>query len=194
MWRAKGPRAQQPPPSKDPATDAIIETSNASAGESSGRIPGMHEANKDLPAPGGPTIARLWPPAAAISNARFAVSCPLTIFKSGPPWRASTTPGSGPRNSNWPFRWFSKASKSGAATTSISRPMQLQTLAPPGKSTQARARKHAAQPEVRRVIPPRDHQGPIRQRRQIAPTPLHRPNPLRQAKPAQSADHNAILL
>jgi hypothetical protein len=97
-----------------------MDTSNASAGESSGSIPGKHEANSDLPAPGGPTIAKLWPPAAAISSARFAVSCPLTIFKSGPVWRGSAIPGSGGRSKDCPFKWFSKPSKSGAATTSIS--------------------------------------------------------------------------
>ena len=50
------------PPSNVPATDAIIDTSNASAGVSSGNIPGMHDAKSDLPAPGGPTMHRLCPP------------------------------------------------------------------------------------------------------------------------------------
>ena len=32
--------------------------------------------------PGGPRINKLWPPAAAINNARFALSCPMTSSKS----------------------------------------------------------------------------------------------------------------
>ena len=40
----------------------------------------------DFPAPGGPTISRLWNPAAAISAARLAVSCPVTSAKSGLSW------------------------------------------------------------------------------------------------------------
>ena len=37
----------------------------------------MRCASIDLPPPGGPTISTLWPAAAATSNARFVVSCPL---------------------------------------------------------------------------------------------------------------------
>ena len=38
-------------------------------GASGGRIEGSRLAASDLPAPGGPTISRLWPPAAATSSA-----------------------------------------------------------------------------------------------------------------------------
>src|SRR5712672_533931 len=58
--------------------------SSASAGSSGGRIPGMRAASIDLPEPGGPIIKRLWPPAAAISSARFALSWPLTSLRSSP--------------------------------------------------------------------------------------------------------------
>jgi hypothetical protein len=37
-----------------------------------------------LPLPGGPTSSRLWPPAAAISSARFAWAWPFTSRRSGP--------------------------------------------------------------------------------------------------------------
>ena len=37
----------------------------------------------DLPAPGEPISSTLWPPAAAISSARFTFSCPITSAKSG---------------------------------------------------------------------------------------------------------------
>src|SRR5580700_9778818 len=46
-------------------------SSSASAGSSGGRIPGSRAASIDFPAPGGPTIKRLWPPAAATSRARL---------------------------------------------------------------------------------------------------------------------------
>ena len=46
-------------------------------------MPGSRCASIDLPVPGGPVIKRLWPPAAAISNAIRAVCCPLTSAKSG---------------------------------------------------------------------------------------------------------------
>jgi hypothetical protein len=66
------------PPCSVPATLATIDTSSASAGVNGGNIPGRHAAISDLPAPGGPTNNRLCAPAAAISSARLAVSCPFT--------------------------------------------------------------------------------------------------------------------
>ena len=49
-----------------------------------GRMVGRRRASMVLPAPGGPIIRTLWPPAAATSRARFAGSCPLTSPKSSP--------------------------------------------------------------------------------------------------------------
>ena len=49
----------------------IMLTSSISAASSGGSRPGRRAASIDLPAPGGPTISRLWPPAAAISSARL---------------------------------------------------------------------------------------------------------------------------
>ena len=43
---------------------------------------GSRAASIDLPAPGGPTINRLWPPAAATSSARLALSWPLMSARS----------------------------------------------------------------------------------------------------------------
>jgi hypothetical protein len=73
---AKGRARLICPSSSIPATEATSEASSASLGVRSGRMPGRHEAISDLPAPGGPTSRRLCPPAAAISSARLAVSCP----------------------------------------------------------------------------------------------------------------------
>ena len=61
----------------------IFVTVIASASVSGGRMPGRRRASIVLPVPGGPTKRTLWPPAAAISSARLAVSCPLTSEKSG---------------------------------------------------------------------------------------------------------------
>ena len=60
-----------------------MEISSASRASSGGSKPGRRCASMDLPAPGGPIIKRLWPPAAVISSARLALSWPFTSFKSG---------------------------------------------------------------------------------------------------------------
>jgi hypothetical protein len=44
-----------------PATEAIIETSSNSAGDSGGRMDGSRAASMDLPEPGLPII-RIWRP------------------------------------------------------------------------------------------------------------------------------------
>ncbi|SCV66215.1 hypothetical protein ANAPH2_01518 [Anaplasma phagocytophilum] len=49
-----------------------------SSGVKSGKIPEILFAIIDFPVPGGPIISKLCPPAAAISAARFAISCPNT--------------------------------------------------------------------------------------------------------------------
>ena len=60
-------------------------TSSISAGSSGGSSEGSRFASIDLPAPGGPIIRRLCPPAAATSSARLAVSWPLMSL-AGPAW------------------------------------------------------------------------------------------------------------
>ena len=72
-------------------------TSSISDGSSGGRIEGRRRASIDLPAPGGPIISRLWPPAAATSSARLAVSWPLMSFRSGIASSAGSALGSGRR-------------------------------------------------------------------------------------------------
>ena len=47
-------------------------------------MPGRRRASIVLPEPGGPTMSRLWPPAAAISRARRASAWPRTSERSGP--------------------------------------------------------------------------------------------------------------
>ncbi len=47
-----------------------------------GRIEGSRAASMDLPEPGGPTMSRLCPPAAATSSARLALSWPLMSARS----------------------------------------------------------------------------------------------------------------
>ena len=82
MRAAERRRLVSAPPSIAPATDAIIDTSSSSAGVSGGRMVGSRVASIDLPEPGGPTISRLWPPAAATSSARLALSWPLMSRRS----------------------------------------------------------------------------------------------------------------
>jgi hypothetical protein len=90
MRRAERARRGSAPPSSSPATEAIIDTSSArtaSAAAGSGQAGGEQR----LAGAGRPTISRLWPPAAAISSARLALSWPLTWARSGP------KPGARPR-------------------------------------------------------------------------------------------------
>ncbi len=53
-----------------------------SSARSGGSIVGMRFASMVLPLPGGPSMATLWPPAAAMQRARLAASCPRTSEKS----------------------------------------------------------------------------------------------------------------
>ena len=75
-------RARRPAAST-PLTEWIRVTSSAASSASGGRIPGSRRASIVLPVPGGPASSRLWPPAAAISSARRARSCPRTSARSG---------------------------------------------------------------------------------------------------------------
>ena len=67
---------------------------------------GSLRASMDLPEPGGPIMAMLWPPAAAISRARFTFSWPFTSAKSGTSSRSSrpSQTGTGERGVS-PHRW-----------------------------------------------------------------------------------------
>ncbi len=86
-----------------------METSRSPTGESGGRMDGRRLASIDLPAPGGPTISRLWPPAAATSSARLAVSWPLMSARSGSASPGSAMPASG-RDRTWvPRKWLAMA-------------------------------------------------------------------------------------
>ena len=75
-------RTSTSPPDRSPATECSRVTSRASCRVMAGRIDGSLRASMVFPAPGGPTIRRLWPPAAAISNARRAIPCPRTSERS----------------------------------------------------------------------------------------------------------------
>jgi hypothetical protein len=62
------------PPARSPAIEWISDTSSSSRGVNGGKIDGSRAKSMDLPARGGPLKRRLWPPAAAISRARLALS------------------------------------------------------------------------------------------------------------------------
>ena len=75
-----------------------MEVSSSSSAVNGGNRPGSLWAIIDLPEPGGPMNRMLWPPAAAISKARLAPSCPLTSFRSAVSRGSATGPGSGALN------------------------------------------------------------------------------------------------
>ena len=77
------PETSARPGGRRPATEWIRVTSSASARVSAGRIPGKRRASIVLPVPGGPISKTLCEPAAAISSARRARSCPRTSARSG---------------------------------------------------------------------------------------------------------------
>ena len=66
-----------------PSTLYIFVISRLSSISGGGRIPAIHFAVMDFPLPGGPIMRMLWPPATAISAARFTFSCPRMSAKSG---------------------------------------------------------------------------------------------------------------
>jgi hypothetical protein len=128
------------PPSSMPATLWIMLTSSADRGSRSGNNPGRRAANIDFPEPGGPTSSRLWPPAAAISSARRAVSIPFTSLMSGQA-RTSATPAVSGGLSTWvPRKWLIRLSRSVGARTSM-RPAQA--ASPPWLAGQIRPRSRA---------------------------------------------------
>ena len=90
-----GRRSDNLPPASSPAMEATIDTSSSSRGDSGGRIDGRRWASIDLPAPGGPIISMLCPPAAATSSARLALSWPLMSAMSGRSRAGALTAGSG---------------------------------------------------------------------------------------------------
>ena len=89
-----------------PATEWIIDTSSSSRGVSGGRIDGRRWASIDLPAPGAPLIRRLWPPAAATSSARLALSWPLMSRRSGCGPADARSAGSGRDSTCAPLKWL----------------------------------------------------------------------------------------
>ena len=66
-----------------PAMECSFVVSMVSSNVIGGKIEGKRFASILFPEPGGPISSTLWPPLAAISNARFAWVCPRTSAKSG---------------------------------------------------------------------------------------------------------------
>jgi len=108
-WGSRNGRLRlMPPLSIRPASECTIEVSSASAGLSWGKILGNRAASIDFPDPGGPTISKWCRPAAAISIARFARSCPLTSRISRWPFTALICPGRAGSMGRIPLRcWIS---------------------------------------------------------------------------------------
>ena len=81
---------------------------------------GSRAASIDLPAPGGPIINRLWPPAAATSSARLALSWPLMSARSSGTPSSSRIFGCGRLSTCVPLKWLASWMSDCAATISIS--------------------------------------------------------------------------
>ena len=81
MRRAERPLGQQPRAGRERAGHRVDGRAPRAPPRTSkgGRMPGSRRASIVLPAPGGPIISRLWPPAAATSSARRAKSLPAQV-------------------------------------------------------------------------------------------------------------------
>ncbi len=108
-----------PPAGSRPATDRMAASASASAGASRGSSPTNRWASIVLPVPGGPTSRTWWPPAAAISSACRASSCPTTSARSGGSGPGSSTGGSGRRSCRSPWRNASVSERLAAPWTSM---------------------------------------------------------------------------
>ena len=119
-----GARNGRPPPrvASRPVTPAIRATSSASATASGGRIEGSRLAASDLPAPGGPIISRLWPPAAATSSACRRCGWPRRSARSGAPAGGSRRRSSGSGGSGRHSPATSAGSSARLCSVSTSRP------------------------------------------------------------------------
>ncbi len=114
-----------------PATEWMAVTSSAAAASRRGSTVGIRSASMVLPAPGGPSRHRWWPPAAQISAARRAAGWPSTSARSGArPGGAGAcgagTAGAAPPsiNSTWPA-----APPGGSPRSQPSRPRNVAALA-----------------------------------------------------------------
>ena len=118
-WGARNGRDRRSPrPVNSPATEWSWLASSASSRVGAGRIEGRRRASIVLPAPGEPTISRLWPPAAATSSARRACCWPRTSARSTPS-TTSVGPASGVTagGDQFPLRSPTTSRSDGAPTT-----------------------------------------------------------------------------
>ena len=131
---------------KVPASEASASTSTAARSSNGGRRPGRQPASRVFPAPGAPVMRRWWAPAAAISSAKRASSCPWTTAR-------SCTCG------RWP--WVPVRSRTtstgGAAIVAPQRTAHSATLATGSTCAPGTSRASSAQPAgtAKRVKPAR---------------------------------------
>src|SRR5438445_9507636 len=151
-------------------------TSIASSGVSGGRIVGSRRASIVFPAPGGPSMMTLWPPAAAISSARRAWACPRTserspaiggIVGAGLPAAGSGRIGSRPRS----LRAISDSEPTGWIGTPCTSPASLAFAWGTSRPRPPRSRTASAMlrtPGTGRTVPSRES-SPIVRRPSSAP-------------------------
>ena len=158
--RAERPLARRGRRALSPAAPWTFVISMASAIVGGGRIPGSRRASIVLPAPGGPIISRLWPPAAAISSARARVGLAAHVGEVGTgvrrPWgRRAGSAGSASRS---PRSSSSSSDSVGTPTTSSPSARAASGAFATGTSIRSHARARAASaiasaPRIGRISP-----------------------------------------
>ena len=114
----------------------------------------------DFPAPGGPLINRWWRPAAAISSARRATSCPLTSDRSLSGGPSMTSPGCAGVITPCPVKWRINSDREAAPMTVAASTQAASALDPFGhrsvRSCSAAARAAGSAPVIATSVPSSD--------------------------------------
>ena len=163
-------------------------------GCSGGRMPGRQAASSDLPAPGGPLISRLCPPAAAISSARLATSWPLTCARSGPPTGGSASAGWRRRHERGALEVREQREQVGRGDHfELARPARLAALRRRADQALVDAPTRGSRRAARRARPRSARRGTVRRPRHSATASRRRSPRSPPAGTARSADRNASL-
>ena len=172
-------------------------TSSASRSAREGRMVGRRRASIVFPAPGGPIMSRAWPPAAAISSARRATSCPITSARSLSAARpvaaaggAGVRPGSPSRSAATRPARVADAPMRSAETSAASGTLGSGTSSVAGRSATESIRATGSTPRTGRSAPsspssPRASTGAVRAAGSW-PVATRRPNAIGRSKAVPS--------
>ena len=186
----KGRRRTRPAGGSSAAREWILVTSIASARVSGGRSAGRRRASMVLPEPGGPRKSRLWPPAAATSSARLAVSWPRTSARSGPAATAGSSPSGATKGAmgRLPSRCsIASARPRRGMTGTVPRAAASAALAAGSRSSRSPSRCAEVGDRQRRRAPGgRRRRAPARRRGAVPPGPPAAARRARRGGPARS--------